>query len=503
MRFKLSANYPRTAVKVEFESTVGLSAEELKELNALIEQTAKNNLNEVMCHEICTEIQSFIDKKSYVQESFYDAMMRREQEKNNLIENLKKDTTAAKVIIPAPVVPEAAPNNEKKQAIDGYEFSKKFLMTQQSKAKEEVKKNVPTKNTGDLNAHTTINDVTKINATAQALSIMRPKLMDQDDEDGMEETDEKRSSSPLYYDNSKSRYSQEFMEMNQIGNGASGEVWKVRHKLDRRIYAVKKIDLNSRNNSVGSKIQREVTTISRLIHKNIVRYYAAWIEQYEATTKPRARTMSKDKPGATPSSSATNPSGSSVWANSNSLMREAELEALESRQNYNDFNISFGDGDGSYSDFGNKSTSNVDLSGFGIKRTIRTLSSYQYSSSSRGGGADSSDEDSDYDSSDDDDSDESDDNLFSEDGSSSGEDSAPKVARWLFIQMEYCYSTLRALIDENNLYNDTQEIIRLLRQMLESLAYMHNAKVIHRDLKVSPPPSHLFLSYLLPLFLVS
>lgn len=78
-----------------------------------------------------------------------------------------------------------------------------------------------------------------------------------------------------------SRYGQEFVEMSRLGSGASGQVWKVRNKLDRRIYAVKKIDLNAAENaSVGqAKIRREVTTISRLLHKHIVRYYAAWVEE--------------------------------------------------------------------------------------------------------------------------------------------------------------------------------------------------------------------------------
>lgn len=82
-------------------------------------------------------------------------------------------------------------------------------------------------------------------------------------------------------DNTASRYAQEFHELSQLGTGASGQVWKVRNKLDRRIYAVKKIDLNAAENaSVGqAKIRREVTTISRLLHKHIVRYYAAWVEE--------------------------------------------------------------------------------------------------------------------------------------------------------------------------------------------------------------------------------
>lgn len=55
----------------------------------------------------------------------------------------------------------------------------------------------------------------------------------------------------------------------------------------------------------------------------------------------------------------------------------------------------------------------------------------------------------------------------------------------LFIQMEYCPSTLRDYIDQGELHKQPQEIMRLLRQLLEGLAYIHGKKVIHRDLKVS------------------
>jgi hypothetical protein len=63
--------------------------------------------------------------------------------------------------------------------------------------------------------------------------------------------------------------------------GASGEVWKVRNKLDRRLYAVKKISMGTKDRESGldRKIRREVTTVSRLLHKHIVRYFAAWVEE--------------------------------------------------------------------------------------------------------------------------------------------------------------------------------------------------------------------------------
>ena len=66
--------------------------------------------------------------------------------------------------------------------------------------------------------------------------------------------------------------------METLGKGAFGEVWKVRNKLDRRLYAVKRVTLFD-DERLNAKIKREVTTISRLFHKYVVRYYAAWIEE--------------------------------------------------------------------------------------------------------------------------------------------------------------------------------------------------------------------------------
>jgi eukaryotic translation initiation factor 2-alpha kinase 4 len=84
---------------------------------------------------------------------------------------------------------------------------------------------------------------------------------------------------------SGSRYQADFIELGVLGRGGGGEVVKVRNRLDRRIYAVKKIILESERGNFAQaaaiqnrKLRREVTTISRMTHKNIVRYYQAWVE---------------------------------------------------------------------------------------------------------------------------------------------------------------------------------------------------------------------------------
>ena len=77
-----------------------------------------------------------------------------------------------------------------------------------------------------------------------------------------------------------SRYKSDFIELGLLGRGGGGEVVKARNFLDRRIYAIKKIPLESETGRYAEiarvhnrKLRREVTTISRMTHNNIVRYY--------------------------------------------------------------------------------------------------------------------------------------------------------------------------------------------------------------------------------------
>lgn len=97
-----------------------------------------------------------------------------------------------------------------------------------------------------------------------------------------DDSDEDGSLAPLF---GSSRYKADFIELGVLGRGGGGEVVKVRNRLDRRVYAVKKIILESERGKFAKfgavqnrKLRREVKTISRMTHKNIVRYYQAWQE---------------------------------------------------------------------------------------------------------------------------------------------------------------------------------------------------------------------------------
>ncbi|KAJ5457932.1 hypothetical protein N7475_009320 [Penicillium sp. IBT 31633x] len=87
--------------------------------------------------------------------------------------------------------------------------------------------------------------------------------------------------------NQLSRYSVEFQELKILGRGSFGEVYHVTNHIDGQDYAVKKIPLSQRRldqlqfggQNQLEVIMKEIRTLARLEHTNIVRYYGAWVEQ--------------------------------------------------------------------------------------------------------------------------------------------------------------------------------------------------------------------------------
>ena len=269
------------------------------------------------------------------------------------------------------------------------------------------------------------------------------------------------------------------------------KVWKARNKLDRRIYAVKKIDLNSTDNALAgqNKIRREVTTISRLLHKHIVRYFAAWVEEYEDHSYyseekdvDPSTSYSNDKLKANTSDSSSVNSKLQSWMNddsdtnidTNNNDKDTEKEKFKTKSSYSRFfhyNSSSSDED-------DDDEMNIEMDQ--SKELIDTSNSLEIEFNSSSDVAELNSE--------------SFINIEKVKKSNVIESVnndlitnniiKTKHKRLLFIQMEYCYTTLREFIDKGELWQQPYEIAKLLRQLLEALAYIHDRGVLHRDLKV-------------------
>lgn len=287
---------------------------------------------------------------------------------------------------------------------------------------------------------------------------------------------------------SASRYETDFIEMGVLGRGGGGEVVKARNRLDGRIYAVKKILLEREDGAMAKigalhnqKLRREVTTISRMTHNNIVRYYQAWVEG------DGKEDDSNDNPGNSQASAgfeqSTGPvrvieeeasedeseSSQGWWASSPSDRRARQLSGgiLEDSDDTEEESGEHGSRKEADSvmdmfdqDFAAPSPL---LNGLGFQNAVYNDMIRVGESSSR--------------------SDSVEDSVWEEDSSVKVGSGVPG-RKTLYIQMEYCATTLRKLIDDQNLDKmEENEKWRLIRQIVEALAYIHGRKLIHRDLK--------------------
>ena len=81
-------------------------------------------------------------------------------------------------------------------------------------------------------------------------------------------------------ENLENNYSNNFIEVENIGNGSYGSVYKVYHKYEKNLYAIKKIHITNELIKDNFDIFREIQLFSKLNHKNIVRYYSSWLNDY-------------------------------------------------------------------------------------------------------------------------------------------------------------------------------------------------------------------------------
>lgn len=91
-----------------------------------------------------------------------------------------------------------------------------------------------------------------------------------------------------------SRFMTDFMDKGPLGKGGFGTVRKVQNRVDGLIYAVKIIRLEADKDALR-KTLREVITLSRLNHPNIVRYYQAWVQEETVPIKTKNYSVFADR----------------------------------------------------------------------------------------------------------------------------------------------------------------------------------------------------------------
>ncbi|KAF2447980.1 kinase-like protein [Karstenula rhodostoma CBS 690.94] len=101
------------------------------------------------------------------------------------------------------------------------------------------------------------------------------------------------------------RYAREYEEIEMVGKGGYGKVFKAKHKLDNAYYAVKRICINShrlqrireRGDEELRTILEEVRSLAQFDHTNIVRYHGAWMEfTTNAADVPESSTAGLPRP---------------------------------------------------------------------------------------------------------------------------------------------------------------------------------------------------------------
>lgn len=252
-----------------------------------------------------------------------------------------------------------------------------------------------------------------------------------------------------------SRYRDDFEVREQLGRGGFGFVYKARNRLDGLLYAIKVIPIAGSDTSARTrKILREVMTLSRLHHENIVRYFQAWLED----AQPRAA-------GGQSGSDASSEAGSSEEASSDATSddedtasqgdssddaRSASTRAERARAANAPTSLSDGDesGSGAESDSGS-------LAWHALGPRLGAPDGVDWRGSAAHGTADA---------------------PAQRRADRRRAAALPKRRRALYIQMEFCHQTLADRISTAAGALEEDEAWRLFRQVLVGVNYCH-AKV--------------------------
>jgi hypothetical protein len=262
--FTLNKSYPKAIPLIDVSDVKGLSQKEVDELKSILCQTASDCLGEVMIHEIAIAAENYLEDHNRKPETLHEQMQNRQRNAAAALKDIKEGS----------LFPEIGKESKPKEV--PIEPNSEALPPPRTPLdlRKQVHGGERAGSIGSdgLGEDDWLQSLLKRQHGINIGGLEGDELSDDETSGSVEKTTYQQA------DGSNSRYQKEFQEITLLGKGAGGEVWKVKNSLDRRAYAIKKIILNPTNEISNRKIRREVTTISRLLHKNIVRYYAAWME---------------------------------------------------------------------------------------------------------------------------------------------------------------------------------------------------------------------------------
>lgn len=483
LHFDFARGYPlKQPANIAVEAVHGLSDADTQKLTFQMEKLAREKLGDAMVYDLVVCATDFIQEHLKDQSSFFEQMLQHQQDRETQEKQVQDELQQREEELAR------AKNEEILALIDAERKKKRERIKKRNVRRRRHRSSID----GEEDYGSDDGSYSRGAGESESLSSLyeQPSMEDDDSDSDSSALSDSSGSEPLIPEHLHSRYYCDFKEIGLLGRGGGGEVVKVRNRLDRQLYAVKKIKLDPDDPTMKKKILREVKTISRMQHRHIVRYFQAWIEGDSGLSSDDEEDEDDD--------------GFSEGSDSDDEPRsdsQSGLEAYESTSlssGTNDVENSQPSVDDDDDDWLGTMSNSIGLWSTSKHESRSHRSNSQSLNLSSRFHSESSYPDDGFDWEGLQEATEDDEDGFDGDGGSGlfrqklspYQIRAKRLSEKLYIQMEYCGgSSLRDVIDKGSLWKNPDKIWTLLRQILEAIVYIHRQGIIHRDLK----PPNVFL----------